>query len=198
MKDEMLFFRRNAIQGALTTPLCKEYRLEWMAANNDKAKLVKLAMRQQSCPYFAHYCYMGNGLSKDYIKAAFGDYINGYTIKDADNVEGYTYGLYVDYDYDNDIIIDKDVVHIMWTTNNAVIPTTKCPTLYVSNKSCVNLYGEGFNDIRIYLFDESKVNIQDLDEESKVTIYKYSDESQITKGKFCFGKVKEFRKELRL
>ena len=198
MKDEMFEFRKNALQGALTSPLCKEYNVEWFANSNDKEKLVALALRQQSCPYFAHHCYMGKGLSKEYILREFGDYINGHTILDADIVKGYMYGLYVDYDYDNGLLVEDDVVHLMWTKNEVVVPTSKCPTIYVSNKSEISLVGNGYNNIRIYIFDESKIFVDDIDEESNVTIYKYSDSCVVEKGKFCFGKVNEFRKELRL
>ena len=198
--DEMLEFRKNALQGVVTKqPLCKEYRMEWMKSLNDKEKLVTLVMRQQSCPYFAHHCYTGGGLSRDYILRNFGEYINGYTIKDADCVEGYTYGLYVGYDYNNEIVMNKDVAHIMWTVGvDVVVPKTKCPTIYVSNKSDITLIGDGYNNARVYLFDESTVTINDIDEESEITVYKYSDKCCVKKGKFCLGKVKEFNKELRL
>jgi archaellum component FlaC len=41
-------------------------------------------------------------------------------------------------------------------------------------------------------------SIEDLDENSEVVVYKYSDDAQVELGKFCLGKVKVFRKELRL
>lgn len=198
MADELFNFRKNALGGVLTSPLCEEYRKEWQLASKDKLALITLAMRQQSCPYFAHHCYMGKGLSKEYIKREFADYINGYTIKDADDVIGYTYGLFVDYNYDNNLIVDKDVVHIMWTNCNVVIPETKCPVVYVSNNSNVTLSCDGFNSVKIYLFDNSRLVIDDVDKESDVTIYKYSDFCVIEKGRYCFGAVKEFKKELRL
>lgn len=196
--DELLTFRKNAIQGALTQPLCSDYRMEWIACESDKEKLIKLAIRQQSCPFVAHYCYSGMGVSKEYIAANFSKYINGYTINNADNVDGYTYGLYVDYNYDNPIEVDKDVIHIMWSENSVLIPKTKCPVIYVSNKSKIRIIGDGYNSVRVYLFDESKVIIDDIDYNSVVTVYKYSDKCKVKRGKFCFGSVKEFRKELRL
>lgn len=197
--DELFEFKRNALSGALTDPLCKEYRREWTGSERDKEKLVTLAMRQQSCPYFAHYCYKGMGLSREYIIRNFGKYINGYTIMDADGVAGYTYGLYVGYDYDNSIIMDKDVAHIMWTIDSSVIvPLTKCPVIYISNRSNITLNGEGYNTIKIYLFDESIITIDDIDNDTSVTIYKYSDKCQVNTGRFCFGKIKEFNKELKL
>lgn len=197
--DEMFKFRKNALCGALTKPLCEEYSREWIAYNGNKEDLVRFCLRQQSIPYFAHYCFNGKGLSKEYIRREFKNYINGYTIHDADGVSGYTYGLFVDYNYDNDLIIENDVSHIMWANRIYIsIPYTKCPIIYISNNSTVNVSCDGFNHIKIYLFDDSIVNINDTDKESNIVIYKYSDSCVVNEGRFCFGKVKEFRKELRL
>jgi hypothetical protein len=104
-----------------------------------------------------------------------------------------------DWDYENDLVVDKDVVGVMWTVGaNIVIPTSKCPTIYLSNKSNVHIVGEGFNTANIKLFDESKVTIDDIDKDSEVIVYKYSDKATVEEGKYCFGKVKVFNKELRL
>ena len=166
---------------------------------DDKEMLVKLALKQQSMPYLSHACYKELGLTKKYIKEQFKDYINGYTIHDADGISGYTYGLYVDWDYENDLVVDKDVVGVMWTVGaNIVIPTSKCPTIYLSNKSNVHLVGDGFNTVNIKLFDESKLIVEDIDENSEIIVYKYSDKATVEEGKYCFGKVKVFNKELRL
>lgn len=200
MKDEMLMFKKNALLGNISAePLCQAYKQAWRICGDDKEMLVKLALKQQSLPYFSVACHKKLGLSKDYIKEQFGDYINGYTIHDADGVSGYTYGLYVDWDYENDLVVDKDVVGVMWTVGaNVVIPTSKCPTIYLSNRSNVHLVGDGFNTINIKLFDKSKVTIEDLDEESEVVVYKYSDDAKVELGKYCLGSVKVFPKELRL
>jgi hypothetical protein len=161
--------------------------------------LVKLALQQQSQPYFSTACFKNLGLTKEYIKKEFKDYINGYVVKNADGVDGYTYALYVDWDYENDLDVKTDVASIMWTVGaNIVVPTSKCPTLYISNRSNVHLVGDGYNSINIKLFDKSKITIEDLDENSEVVVYKYSDDAQVELGKYCLGKVKEFRKDLRL
>jgi hypothetical protein len=197
--DEMFEFRKNALSGALTKPLCDEYRHEWQKYKGDKESLIRFCLRQQSIPYFAHHCFYGKGLSKEYIKREFKNYINGYVVHNADDVEGYTYGLFVDYDYDNDLIIENDVSHIMWGNRVYIsIPYTKCPIIYVSNNSTINLSCDGYNNVKIYLFDDSIVNVNDIDKESTITIYKYSETCVVNIGRFCFGKVKEFRKELRL
>lgn len=200
MEDEMLKFRKNALLGNISAePLCQAYKQAWRMCGDDKEMLIKLALKQQSIPYLSHACYKELGLTKEYIKEHFKDYINGYTIHDADGVSGYTYGLYVDWDYENDLVVDKDIIGVMWTVGaNVVIPTSKCPTIYLSNRSNVHIVGDGFNTVNIKLFDESKLIVEDIDKDSEVIVYKYSDKATVNEGKYCFGKVKVFDKQLKL
>lgn len=196
----MFEFNRNALLGNINgQPLCQDFKTAWRQCGDDKEMLVRLALMQQSTPFFSHACYKNLGLTKEYIKKEFARYINGYTIHDADNVQGYTYGLYVDWDYENDLVVDKDVVSVMWCVGtNIVVSSTKCPTIYISNKSNVHLVCEGFNTVNVKIFDKSKITIEDLDENSDVIIYKYSDDAAVETGKYCLGNVKEFSKDLRL
>ena len=188
----------NFLKDAYSSGLCNEYRDEIRRCHEEKLQLVRLAMRQQSCPWVATKMYEGV-ITTDYILNTFGEYLNGYVLKDCDNVAGYNYMWFVDWDYANDIVASADVLHISHTVGaSVVVPQCKCPTIYVSNRSKVHLVGEGFNTIRVYLFDESEVTIEDTDEESRVTIYKYSKDCKVNEGKFCIGKVVEFQKELRL
>ena len=192
----------NAIEtyykNSLLDDLCADYRGRWQRCH-DKESLLKLSLSRQAIPHVVTYAYQGRGLTKDFVLNEYGDYINGYTVHDADGVEGYTTGLYVDYDPNEDLLADKDTVSIMWTVGaNIVVPQTKAPTIYISNRSNVHLVGDGFNTININLFDKSKVTIEDLDEESKVVVYKYSDDAKVELGKYCLGSVKVFPKELRL
>jgi len=198
--DELLEFKKNAILGKVSgQPLCEEYKAAIRKCGNDKEMLVRLALKQQCIPYLSCACYNHLGLTKEYIKKEFKDYINGYVFNDCDEVDGYTYALYVDWDYENDLDVKTDVASIMWTVGaNIVVPSTKCPTIYLSNRSNVHLVCEGFNSVNIKLFDKSKVTIEDLDENSEVVVYKYSDDAQVELGKYCLGKVKVFDKELRL
>ena len=199
MDKDLFIFQKNALSGLISEPLCEEYRDEWRRCGDNRKKLISLAMRQQAIPYFASACYRGLGVSKNYLLTEFKDLVNGYTLHDVEGVQGFTYGMYVDYDYDNDLEVSCDVSHIMWTVGaNLVIPTTRCPTIYLSNRSNVHLVGEGFNTVNIKLFDKSKITIEDLDEESEVVVYKYSDDAKVELGKFCLGSVKTFNKELRL
>jgi hypothetical protein len=146
------------------------------------------------------YAYQGRGLTKDFVLSEYGDYINGYAVHDADGVEGYTTGLYVDYNPNEDLIVDKDTVSIMWTVGaSVVVPETKATAIYVSNKSKVHLVCGGYNSISIYLFDRSEVTLEDVDEESTIRIYKYGKDAKVNIGKFCLSqKISVFDKQLKL
>lgn len=197
--DELLEFKKNAILGKISgQPLCEEYRAALRKCGNNKELLVRLALMQQSTPYLSHACYEKIGLSKEYILANFDEYINGKrTFENVEGVGGYTYQLYVG--YDKDFEITADVTSLMWCNGSQlVIESTKCPTIYVSNRSNVHLVGDGYNSIRIYLFDESSVVLEDFDENSSVLIYKYSKDARVEIGKYCLGKVKVFDKELKI
>lgn len=185
-------------KSALLANLCAEYKGKWQAASHDKLSLLKLSLCQQSIPHVVTFAYEGNGLTKEYVMENFGEYINGYTVEDADDVKGYKYGLYAD--CGDDIVVDKDVCSVMWTDGaTIVVPKTKCPTIYVSNKSSVSLVCDGFNEVRVYLFDESEITLEDVDENSGVTIYRYSDNAKVNVGDFCLSKrVREFKKQLKL
>ena len=188
----------NFLKDAYNNGLCKEYRDEIRNCHEDKLQLVRLAMRQQSCPWVATKMYEGV-ITTDYILNTFGEYLNGYVLKDCDNVDGYNYMWFVDWDYTNDIVASADVLHISHTVGaNVVVPKVLCPTIYVSNRSKIHLVCEGFNTINVKVFDESEVTIEDCDHSCEVLVYKYSDNAKVVQGKYCLGHVNEFNKELRL
>lgn len=190
--DEMLYFRKNA----LLANLCKEWSNKWAACHDDKEKLMRLVLMQQSAPYFADFCYRGKGLTKDYCKREFSDYI-GRIFNDCDNVKGFSYAMYIDAPTGFKIV--SDVAQFLWCDNvDVTIPKIKCPILYVSNSSTIQITCDGYNCPHIYLFDDSKVTIDDADEDSKVVIYKYSDKAQVELGKYCLADVKVFDKQLKL
>ena len=186
------------IKHAYSSGLCDEYKNEIKNCHEDKAQLVRLALRQQSIPYIA--TKMRDGvITKEYVQKAFSGYLNGVKIKDCDGVSGYTYSWYVDYDYNNDLLIETDVAHISYTVGaSVVIPITKCPIIYVSNRSNIHLVCDGYNSVKIYLFDNSKVTIEDADHESQIVVYKYSENATIKESRFCFGDVKQFKKQLKI
>ena len=195
----MISFQKHALLGDINgQPLCGAYKAAWRACGNDKEMMVRLALKQQSQPYFGHACYEKMGLTKEYIMENFAEYINGNKIfNDVEGVEGYNYELYVG--FEGILSVTVDVLCMMWCNcTNVEFERFKSPVLYVSNKSKINLTLNGYNSPIIYLFDESVVNVYDMDETCKVTIYKFSDKAKVEKGKYCMGEVKVFNKKLRL
>lgn len=192
MDREFINFLKDAYNGGL----CEEYKNEIRKCHEDKLSLVRLAMRQQSIPYIATKMHEGI-ITKEYVQNAFSGFLNGFILNDCDCVDGYTYTWYMEYAYDNDIILDADVTHISFTKDaNVVVPQTKCPTIYISNGSVVHLICEGYNSVNVKIFDESEIIIDDMDESSNVFVYRYSDESSVEEGKFCLNGVKVFNKKL--
>lgn len=193
--DELLRYYKNSIIGGL----CDEYKGYWRAASNDKQKLMKLVLSQQSLPHFLHHCWNGDGLSKKYILDNFGEYINGRDIiYDADGVQGnYTYQLYVDY---NDTTEPADVNAFMWCDDAVVeMPTSRCATFYVGCNTTLHLSMNGYNNARIYLFDTSEVVFEEADKTCSATVYEYSDQCVTQLTKYCLSeKIKVHRKQLRL
>lgn len=199
MDKNMFSFYKAALNGEISTPLCSEYKASWRKCGDNKEMLVRLSLSQQALPFVATHAYQKKGLTKEYIKDNFRDYINGYVLEDCDGIKGYTYALYVDWGYDNDLDIKTDVSSIMWCIDtNIIVPKCKCPTIYISNSSSVRLICNGYNTVNVKLFDDSKIILDDVDEDSNVTIYKYSDKASVELGKFCLKEPKVFNKELRL
>ena len=199
MDNGMLAFYKAALQGEITAPLCAEYKTEWRKCGDDKEKLVKLVMRQQSLPYFITHCYQGKGLSKEYILKNFSDFINGKRpILDADLVKGYSYAIYVD--FKAICKPDNDVTAFMWCNCPQLeIKAAKCPILYISNTSEIHLVCDGYNSPHIYLFDDSRLIIEDADDTCSIVVYRYSRNATVEKGKYCTtDNIKIFDKELRL
>jgi len=193
MDKEMFIFYRNS----LARNLCRGYSDEFKKDLENKEELFRLCLRQQSIPYFATACYQQWGLNIDFIKTRYKEFINGkYLAKDCDKVKGYTYELWCS--NLKPINTNSDVLHAMQCNCEINIPITKCPTLYISNKSNIIINSEGYNSIRLYLFDESIININDLDKDSNILIYKYSKDCNVIINNNCDGKVKQFDKELRL
>ena len=192
--DDLIFYRKNAI----LANLCDEWNKKWSACHNDKEKLMRLVLSQQAAPHFATFCYNGAGLSKEYCQREFGNYLNGRTFANCDEVEGFTYAMYISPSEAKEIGVD--VAQILWSNPmEVIIPQTKCNRLYISNKSSVHLTLEGYNTVQVYLFDESELIIDDADDTCEVVVYRYSDNSKVERSTFCISpKVKIFNKTLKL
>lgn len=189
----------NYYKNALIDGLCQEYKGYWQSAHGDKKKLVDLVLQQQSIPHFLTYCNEGKGLSKEYILENFADYINGnYVAIDVDGISGnYKTQLYVA--VNDTCMASNDVSCFMWSNIPLLeIPTCKAEKLYCGCGSTIHISCGGYNNIMIMLFDNSKIILDEADEDSTIIIYKYSNMCEVDKGKFCFGKIKEFTKTLRL
>lgn len=173
-KDEMERFLQNAIQRGL----CDEYIQEWSSVFNDKEKLVSLCLRQQSIPYLATSVYEGWGLSIPYILSSFAPYINnGYKLLDCDKVKNNFYELYVQHTIKHEL--DCEISHYLNCRGEVIIPSYKCANLYISNKSKINIKLSGYNFLFVYIFDESEINIDLIDETSKVVVYKFSESAVV-------------------
>lgn len=198
MNNTMFDFYRRALLGTpMIEPLCDEYKTLWKNCHDDKEKLVSLCLQQQACPWFATMCYLGYGVTKDYLMEEYADYINGRRLlKDCDGVNGYTYALYCG--YDDSCELSADVAHFMWCDTTVGIGETKCPTIYISNQSDVSLVCDGYNSIRVYLFDESKLTLEDIPEGTEVTVYAYGSRCSVVNGKYAIGKIRVHNKTLRL
>lgn len=184
-------------KNSLLSNLCKEYKGMWQKLNKDKEGLVKMSLCQQAIPHVVTFAYEGKGLTKEFLLAEFADQINGVTHHDCDEVKGYDYSLYVG--YTDEISGSVDVCSMMWCDiPQYVVKARKCPILYISNKSKVNLVCEGYSYVRVYLFDESELTVEDTDENTDIIVYKYSEKCSVNEGQFCLGRVNEFEKQLRL
>lgn len=195
MDKEMFSFYKEA----LLNNLCDEYKGYWKSAGEDKEKLVSLCLAQQSIPFFASYCYWHKGLSKEYILKEFADYVNGRELYDCDGVHGYTYGLFVDH-HANVMPLKVDISHFIWCEGITIeVEETKCPTIYVSNTSNIHLVCGGYNNIRIMLFDDSTIHLDDVDDESTIRVFRYNKNANVIQEKYCLSNdIKVFDKELRL
>lgn len=192
--DELMFYRKNA----LLSNLCKEWNTKWSNCHGEKDKLMRLVLSQQAAPHFATFCYNGAGLSKEYCQREFGSYLNGCVFENCDEVEGFTYAMYISPSEAKEIGVD--VAQILWSNPmGVIIPQTKCNRLYISNKSSVHLALEGYNTVQVYLFDESELIIDDADDTCEVVVYRYSDNCKVERGTFCISpKVRIFNKTLKL
>lgn len=193
MTNEILNFRKNA----LLANLCKEWDIMWMSCKDDKEKLIRLALMQQSIPYVMTFCNDGRGVSKEYVLNEFRNEINDKQHLNCDDIDGdYLYSLHITNDNVN---LTSDISAFMWCDDILVnVKATKCPVLYVGCGSTIHLSCEGYNSCRIYMFDTSKVYVDYLDEQSDLLVYKYSPTCEVIHDNFCFGKVTTHLKKLRI
>lgn len=192
----MLYFYKNAI----LRDLCQEYKVEWKKKMDDLEELIKFSLRQQSIPFFAAATYEGWGLSIDYFKRIFKDYINGkYTAYGCDGAGMVGIGSQAYADYHFEVIVNPDVYvyHFVGCNSHIKVPQTKCPTFYLSNRCDIDLTLFGFSSVRVYLFDESELNMKGIPSNCNVVIYKYSPNCKVNCPNTS-NNVHVFSKELKL
>ena len=196
--DELMDFKKNALRGVIAAPLCADYRKEWMACGEDDEELVRLALRQQSLPYLITHCGYGYGMTRSYIKKRFEKWINGHVFDGCDGVAGYTYSMYVD--FKGILSPVTDITAFMWCNDMSLeIKATRCPIFYVGCDSHISLSCDGYNTVKVYLFDESTLEVYDADETCDVIIYRYGEDARVMRGEYAqHDNIKVFNKELRL
>lgn len=167
MKD-IDYFKQNAID----KNLCVEYALKW-AKIKDKESLFALACVPQSCGYIARSIYEGWGVSIDYIINEFGDYINGkYVVNNLDGVKDATGAMYIKYNGKIDTPL-CDITQFIGCEGTYIhIADGSAVTLHISNSSDIKL-SLGNCNVRIYLYDESTVDLGDISKDTKVSIAHY-------------------------
>lgn len=192
MENDLFYFYKNAI----TSGLCEEYKLKWKQCKGNKRELMNLALAQQSIPYFVTAINEGYGLSIGYLKQEFADYINGkYVGIDTDGVKGYTSSMWVDYD---EYKTAKEDVNVYINCGGYLsVEECRCPTIYVSNLSDINVLLDGYNTVRFYLFDKSRIEFGFIPETSSVTVFCYDPRAKVEVGD-NLGEIKIFHKDLRL
>lgn len=158
-KDEAL--RRN---------LCQDFRSQW---ENMKTKddLLKFSLDPKSISYVALSTYEGWGLSTGYIRREFSKHINGHA-NDNNNASLYCRA-------EGQHTIKHTENNIMDTAGCFFVPIAKCPILHVNNNSDIDLKCEGMNIVKLYMYDESKVNII-IDHTCKIFVMQLSDKASVS------------------
>lgn len=184
------------LRDAYANGLCDEYKGELKRCHEDKLRLVTLAMRQQSIPYVATKINEGV-LAREYVQS-FKEYANGYVLNNCDGVNGYTYAMYVENTTPN--TTQCDVTHFIWCDMDYDVALTKCQTLYLSNSSHITLQCKGYNNMIVYMFDDSVLNIVGSLDTCHIIVYQYSDACIVNRmwDDAQDDHIKVFRKKLKL
>lgn len=149
--------------------LCKSFTDRWqkMQTQDD---FITFSLDPKSISYIALSTYEGWGLTTSYILEHFSNYINGREVPNSDSslfcmaTGGYP--------------ILKLENNIMQSNISLDIPKTKCPILHINNGSDVTVNAQGFNTIKIYMYDTSKVKIN-IDNSCRVFVMNLSKDAVI-------------------
>lgn len=157
---------------SLALGLCGAYSKAWNAAVN-KAELMDLALTCDGAAYIADGVTFGWGLSKQYIKSEFAEYINGgYTRRK----DGYTSSMYVD--IDGDITPNTTLVVVIGGKPKIRLSPNEVCIIFLCGDCNVEIYG-GL-DVNVEVYGDSKFNIMNGNVKTSVKAIK---ESQWLKSK---------------
>ena len=198
---DLNFFWKNCIKRGL----CKEYVLLWRNCKT-KEDFIKLSMQMGSIPFIADAIYNGWGISTDFIKKEFADFINGNYVGidveglkkiDRENkikkeLQSILYCSHNEY-----INFQENIIHIINCDCDLYVPYDEIKIIFISNKSNVRLHLKECATTTIYLFDESTVTIIEDTEFTLASFYKYSDKCNIIKNK-TLGKYLFENKDLKI
>ncbi len=188
------YFFKNCIE----RKLCKEYVLLWRNCKTKK-DFVDLSLQMGSIEFIAKSIYEGWGLSTDFIKKEFADFINGKYIGEniyrlgksieenivKDNLKSLMYC-----GYNDRITFNENIIHICNCTCDLYVPFNGVKFIFITNKSKVRLYLTEDSVISIHLFDESKIFVEKDTECSVIDVCKHSNNCKIiqneTIGNYIF------------
>lgn len=134
---------------ALNLGLCEEYKNKWNAAV-DKSDLIKMALDAKGIDFMADSISNGWGVSAEFLKKKFPEYINGIIIK---NPDGYTSSMFVK--QKTKIEVKSTLTLLVSCDCDVIVEEDKMTNLYVCGQSSVNVLCNGY--CQIYLYGDSAV-----------------------------------------
>lgn len=138
--SEILNFKRIA----LSLGLCDEYKHKWDSCVSEK-ELIDIALDSNGVEFLADSFSFGWGMSYDYIKERFSDFINGKYVR---NKDGYTSEIYIG--YNGAISLRSTITIIVNSYVDLAIPEHYVGSVYVCDHSKVWVHGRGIVDIYEY------------------------------------------------
>jgi len=140
MQSELNILKRKAIG----LGLCSQYIEKWNDATDKKA-LADIGLDAKGADFLCDSCSNGWGLSVEYLRRMFGDYING---KYQRNKGGYTSELYVG--YTGRIEQRSTMTLLIGCACTIHIPKNSLCEVYLSGASHVDIINEGQCTVLVY------------------------------------------------
>lgn len=192
MDDKIFTFYKEALKRGLSG----KYKRQWKSALSDKEKLISLSLTKKGILFLIKAVNEGWSPEIDYLKKEFENYINGNYISLIHEGIGKYAGELFMLDDDPVITICTDVSNIIHCDKDVYIISNN-HTSYISNDSVTKMIIKcACNEIRINMFDRSKLILEEVPDKTKVFICKYSDKCTVIKKDKCKGAVSEMIKKL--